>query len=89
MGYRRFLALVGTLIAISMLLAAAAVFVGANANKNVCHQVNVVQSEISGVLQRQRVALASNAFFKDHPEELVKAQREITRELRTFAPLHC
>lgn len=59
------------------------------ASSAACKQVNVVQAELHGVIARQSQGLSSNSYFKEHPDQLAKAETETGRELATFAPLKC
>lgn len=59
------------------------------ANERVCRQTNAIQGEIRGVLERSKAALPRNAYFKEHPDQLAAAQRQVADELRSFGPLRC
>lgn len=68
---------------------AGALFVITDSGSAVCQQVNVVQTEIRGVLTRQKQGLPANPYFIDHPDQLAAAQASVAKDLKTFAALHC
>jgi hypothetical protein len=55
----------------------------------ICLRVDRVDGVIVALLERSQKGLPSNPFYKEHPELLANAQREIARSLRDFRGASC
>jgi hypothetical protein len=63
--------------------------VSARAVLSNCQQIEAVKGEIRAILERSLAGLPSNAFYREHPEELAKALKNSRDALRRFAPDDC
>jgi hypothetical protein len=54
-----------------------------------CNQIQTINRNIEGSIERAKKALPANAYFKSHPDELAKQLKELDRERTAFKPKSC
>ena len=59
------------------------------ADKAACVRIESLKSLARSQIERALVTLPTLSYYKEHPEELAVAVRQIHRQLREFAPVTC
>lgn len=82
-----------SLVLLVVVLAAVSGVVGTLAVTNqgnaACYDFTVLRGAITTSIQRSTAALPSITYYKQHPDELMRAQMENQQELELFRSLQC
>jgi hypothetical protein len=58
-------------------------------DKSTCSQVQAIKGQIEVSLHRSLLSIPTIAYYKNHPEELAKAVKQINGQIELFKPQDC
>lgn len=81
--------LIGTLTVILTLMLAANLISTQHIARANCQQIQAINQNIETSISRSKKGLPANAYYREHPEELQKALKQLTQEQKDFQPQSC